>query len=46
MAAPFAAAGLPRGYHAAGAVISGRLSDLRDRDDVGVDDVIDRLTRD
>jgi 3-hydroxyisobutyrate dehydrogenase-like beta-hydroxyacid dehydrogenase len=46
IASTFAAAGLPPGFHEAAAEIYGRLDDLRDRDDVAVDDVIDRLTRD
>ena len=43
IAATFDAVGLPAGFHEAAAEIYGRLADLRDRTDVGVDDVIDRL---
>lgn len=43
IAATFAAAGLPSGFHDAAADVYGRLSDLRDRDDVTVDDVTERL---
>jgi 3-hydroxyisobutyrate dehydrogenase-like beta-hydroxyacid dehydrogenase len=43
IAATFEAAGLPGGFHAAAAEIYGALADLRDRDDIGVDDVMRRL---
>jgi 3-hydroxyisobutyrate dehydrogenase-like beta-hydroxyacid dehydrogenase len=43
IAATFAAAGLPSGFHDAAADVYGRLADLRDRDDVTVADVTERL---
>ena len=43
IAATFAAAGLPSGFHEAAAEVYGRLADLRDHDDVTVDEIIDRL---
>ncbi len=43
IAATFAAAGLPAGFHEAAAEIYGALADLRDRDNVSVADVMERL---
>ena len=43
IAATFDAAGLPRGFHDSCAAIYEALADLRDRPDVQVDDVVDRL---
>ncbi len=44
IAATFAAANLPPGFHEAAAEIFGRLSELRNREGVDVDDVISLLT--
>ncbi len=44
IAATFSSVGLPAGFHEAAADIYGRLDDLRDRDDVSLDEVITRLT--
>lgn len=43
IAATFAAAGLPSGFHTAAGEIYRRLADLRDTDDVELRDVLDRL---
>ncbi|MEZ5247243.1 MAG: DUF1932 domain-containing protein [Acidimicrobiales bacterium] len=43
ISATFDAAGLPAGFHQAAAEIYGALTDLRDRDDIEVDDVVRRL---
>jgi len=43
IAATFASAGLPAGFHEAAADIYGRLGDLRDNTDAELADVIDRL---
>lgn len=43
IAATFAEAGLPDGFGLAAADLYGRLADLRDRPDITLDDVLDRL---